>query len=736
MAERVTGEAVEPRVLAIDGWQGELAVGVEADEFATVDLPAILDPDSASEMLYWGSRNLVYRLPLASAGGVEAAVKLSRNHGWLRRLERRYGRSKAERAWRMALEFSTAGVPTPRPLAWIESTRSDGPSLFVTAFEPDLVEVRYVLRAIEGGTVEEDFPWLQPLDLWRRCGEVLARAHASGLWHRDASIGNLVVRSQSSPLEVLVVDLNRARGVERLRWSQRLRDLCRLPLSSEGAQQALLTGYFGGQPGKVLGSFYRLYKWIYFARIGFKKWLRSLLPRRRHRRQHPYEHIPRPENSGDARRKATWDHLTDQPFQHASPQARNLSRLRDAPKHAADTWRVLTALPGTAWKSRALRRDQFAHPVAWPGIGIALGPGPEEPSTILALLEELAPAHLLLRVHPWQSPGPEVELAGRLAAAGYDLTFALPQIRDLVVDLDRWRRAVRSWGSALTPMGNRFLIGQAINRSKWGLWTSEEYVALVEVAREELPPTAELIGPGVIDFEPWAMAMALSQPRLSRPFAVTSSLLYVDRRGAPENEQMGFDAVDKARLFRAIGSCTAAGSDRLWVTEVNWPLPAGPHSPAGRAVAVNEETQANYAVRYYLLLLASGMVERIYWWQLVARGYGLVDRAADGELRRRPAFTALATLSRQLATSNFERRLAGPPGSHLLRFATPSGERIVVGWCESGEVEVILPAPVEAGFTRDGEEIALRGGSGEGTDAGGSSILLTEAPSYYWLRVF
>ena len=622
----------------------------------------------------------------------------------------------------MARAFEAAEIPTPAPLAWVESERDDGPSLFATRFEPDLVEVRYVLRAIKAGTLAEDFPWLDPLNLWHSCGELIGRMHSAGLWHRDVSIGNLIARNESRPLEVMIVDLNRAQQVSRLSRSQRLRDLCRLPLETEAEQRALLRGYRGHEPSAAFVSAYRSYKASYFGRIAAKRRLRSILPRRRHRRQHPYEHIPRPESAG-AREQATWDHLTEQPFQHASPTRRRASRLRDTPAHAADMGRVLAALPAVAVHSRRLRGKQFAQPVQWPGIGIAIGSTVEDPRLALELLHELQAAHVLLRVYPWQEPGAEVDLARNLAAAGYDLTFALPQVRDLVTDLDRWRQAVRRWGHALAPYGSRFQIGQAINRSKWGVWKTGEYASLVEVARQELPSEAQLLGPAVIDFEPLAMASALTHPGVSEPFAITSSLLYVDRRGAPENEQMGFDAVGKARLLKAIASASAAGSERLWVTEVNWPLPAGPHSPAGRAVAVDEEAQADYAVRYYLLLLSSGMVERIYWWQLIARGYGLVDRGSAGEVRRRPAFVALATLSRQLSTTTFVQRLPTVAGAYLLQFATPIGETIIVGWCGSGEVTVKLPRRAEAVFSRDGEELARPG----------REVTLGESPTYYWL---
>ena len=51
---------------------------------------------------------------------------------------------------------------------------------------------------------------------------------------------------------------------------------------------------------------------------------------------------------------------------------------------------------------------------------------------------------------------------------------------------------------------------------------------------------------------------------------------------------------------------------------------------------MDEETQADYLVRYYLLTLGTGLVERVFWWQVVARGYGLVDPADPASPRRRP----------------------------------------------------------------------------------------------------
>jgi hypothetical protein len=109
-----------------------------------------------------------------------------------------------------------------------------------------------------------------------------------------------------------------------------------------------------------------------------------------------------------------------------------------------------------------------------------------------------------------------------------------------VRDPERWRSAIEELGERFVPYGKQFQLGQAINRSKWGVWTLREYLALAASAAEVLRrhPGVELMGPAVIDFEYYQTAAALNA-RGDAHFDIVSALLYVDRRGAPENRQMG-----------------------------------------------------------------------------------------------------------------------------------------------------------------------------------------------------
>jgi hypothetical protein len=281
-------------------------------------------------------------------------------------------------------------------------------------------------------------------------------------------------------------------------------------------------------------------------------------------------------------------------------------------------------------------------------------------------------------------------------------------------------------GQRFARYGARFQVGQAINRSKWGLWSRTEYVRLYRTAADELRKIEgiELLGPAVIDFELQVTAALANRRAEGLDFDILASLLYVDRRGAPENRQIGFDTVNKVLLLKAIADTGRNTSGRSWITEVNWPLWEGPHSPAGKTVAVTEDSQADYLVRFYLLALATGAVERVYWWRLVARGYGLVAPEPDGVLRRRPSWHAMRTLIAELEGSIFTGPLPAPEGVWLYRFRR-EGESVVVAWSLEAGRAADLPSPAVGVASRDGASLPI---------PDGTRIEVGPSPVYYLLE--
>jgi hypothetical protein len=676
-------------------------------------LSQVLDPGQARRTLHWG-RNYLY---LASwplqAEEIPIVVKQFRHEGYRQRLSRRLRGSKAERSWRAARALREAGIPTPEPVLWAESRQPRGPAFYACRHLEGAVEARLVIRALNDGAEAERFPGLRPQAFLEAIAALARDLHAAGFWFRDFSAGNLLFPSlgAQSELRPHLVDLNRVRRPERLSLSRRLRDLCRLPLQRREHQSALLSAYFAGPPPLVARSLYRLFHRSFHGRHRVKQrtrsvlsWLGGLLVSRR-----AYPHLPSPSPGASRRDRTVWDRLSDQPHQHATRMDKLAVRLADVAAHATAAGIIAARLPRVARRYRRLRRELYRDPVPFRGLGVCVRPWPPQPEAVLRAIAGLGVRHVLLRLHPWQDRHQEEEeLAAELHRRGLELTFALPQRRELVQEPARWRRAVAELAEQFTPYGRHFQVGQAINRSKWGVWNLSEYHRLAAIAAEELEryPGVEILGPAVIDFELHHAMAALSWPRSRARFDAMASLLYVDRRGAPENRQLGFDTAAKVTLARAIAETSRWCAPKSWITEVNWPLREGPHAPAGRDVAVDEETAADYLARYYLLALGTGLVERVYWWQLVARGYGLMAPEEDG-LRPRPAYHALATLVAQLDGGTFLGPLEAPAGAFLYRFTDRAGEEVVAAWSVAASTTARLPWAPAAAVGRDGERLAV-----------------------------
>ncbi len=713
-------------------------VGEQNRFWSVVDLPSsvahLVDPSSATETLYW-RRNYLYSTELELAEGcVEVAVKQFSNQGPGRRLSRRLKGSKARRSWNGALALTKAAVPTPDPILLVESRDPGGPSFFVSRKLEDFVEARYYFRSLEAGHETLDYPAIDADELMALLGESIRRLHAGGIWHRDLSIGNLLLvpaRGTSDGMTVYYIDLNRARTDRRLTVDRRIRDLCRLRIFGRSHQEIFLRSYWEGRM-----SGYGFKRWLYrcyFHGFLFKiwvkgvvrkpfKWLAGLLPRRAH------AHIPAPPSGVSKRDRVVWDELSDQPHQHATRLERLSIRIGDAGSHAREAGAALVSMPRIWKRYRELEANLYSRPVVWSGTGIAIRPWPEDPDALLGALDELGVKRVLLRLQPWQgNHDDELALAQELHRRGFELAFSLPQNRALVRDRERWRSAVTEISELFSGLGHHYQIGQAVNRSKWGVWNHVEYLELAQDASAILRqnPKVELMGPAVIDYELFRTAGILNVPWEGVFFEILASLLYVDRRGAPENRQLGYDTVDKVLQVKAIAETAKSCGGRSWITEMNWPLWEGPHSPAGKTVSVDERSQADFLTRFYLLALGTGMAERVYWWQLVARGYGLTYGDPDGVLVRRPSFHALATLHDQLEGSVFLGPLKTNIPGRLYRFRRPKGETVVVGWtADASTMSVKLPGAVARIVNRDGNETGV---------PNGTEVSIDGSPRYFWL---
>ena len=234
----------------------------------------------------------------------------------------------------------------------------------------------------------------------------------------------------------------------------------------------------------------------------------------------------------------------------------------------------------------------------------------------------------------------------------YEVLAVVLQNREFIEDQERLERGLRCIFTALSGIVERYQIGNAVNRIKWGFVSQREYLEFFRIAwnlRNREFPGLDLLGGAVIDFELPEHLGALYN-RFPFTYDGYAALLYVDRRGAPEKRQFGFNLLGKidllARFVAGSRKVLTRGEPSLWITEVNWPLrDTGRHAPALGDSQVGEDEQIFFLVRYFLLALATGSVAACFWHQLVAPGYGLVDNR-DGTVRKRPAYHGFATLCR------------------------------------------------------------------------------------------
>jgi len=231
------------------GWCGLVMVRMGRTHLdAAALLPGRFAPmDAAGVNVLRNKRNRVWAVPAPWDDARKIVVKhflpARGLRGWLQRSKP----NKALRSWNGAHELLRRGIPTPRPIAWLEHPHT-----------PRAAESYYLCEAFEGGSSarhafyafnrgEPEFLGIPRAELYSAIAALLLKLHGRGVFFRDLSAGNLLLRrSQGGQVEFALIDTARARiGVKSLPVRKRLADLMRLchPLAWDGREQ-LLQAYF------------------------------------------------------------------------------------------------------------------------------------------------------------------------------------------------------------------------------------------------------------------------------------------------------------------------------------------------------------------------------------------------------------------------------------------------------------------------------------------------------------
>lgn len=341
-----------------------------------------------------------------------------------------------------------------------------------------------------------------------------------------------------------------------------------------------------------------------------------------------------------------WDPHSNQPYKLPAgekPRA-TAANLAEYLKVAATT---LLAAPPLLWKYSTARPGAL-QPEPKRFVGLSVSPDPRFDAAAVEMVEELGVEELLVRVHPWDVERLEETLSFMDRFPDCRFLVNVLQSRASIRDPDLWARQLERVFDALGARAKWFQVGNAVNRSKWGCRHSGDALRLFRIADEVRRdfPGVRLLGSSVIDFEPLVALRTLLNLAGYRMDGCAAQL-YVNRRGPPTGKQYGyFDLERKIRLLHAMLALSNNTLPRLWITETNWPLlgtrPYTPNSGHPRST-VDEPTQARYLRDYYRIAWRTGWVEKVYWWQLINPGYGLVDHRG-GKLRKMPSYHAFKAL--------------------------------------------------------------------------------------------
>ena len=324
----------------------------------------------------------------------------------------------------------------------------------------------------------------------------------------------------------------------------------------------------------------------------------------------------------------------------------------------------------------------------------------------------------------------------------YQLVIVILQDETHIDDSALFRSKLRWIFTQLSHLDAYYQIGNAVNRRKWGFYSQDHYFHFFKIAYElkiSEFPAVKLLGGAVIDFEMPDYCRSLIN-FFSIKYDAFSSLLYVDRRGAPENKQLGLNLLGKIDfIHRLLENSNKIAQQPLpkeakkfWITEVNWPLQGTePFAPAVGKVMVDEKKQADYLTRYFLLVLASGKVTACFMHQLIAPGYGLIDNRHQN-IRYRPAFYAFKTLCHWFNNSEIKSlQQDGDFYSVVAIIGNKSTEAYICALWTNDTIKTIeLHSSCHKIVSQSGEEIPLN----KNLQISGSvSYLLGHSPSLYTL---
>lgn len=336
-----------------------------------------------------------------------------------------------------------------------------------------------------------------------------------------------------------------------------------------------------------------------------------------------------------------WDNYSDQP--HVIKDKAYKKAMRK--KHIKDFIKLFFSsifiLPIAILFMKFFRGNNEVSNEEFYGIGVNLDKGEIQHE----LIEELGVKNLIIRFPLWDIKNIDlyVEFAQKFnKTTKKNILLNIIQDRNNIDNHQLLKENLEFIFTKFVNLVNEYQIATTINRAKWGFFSVQEYLNFYKIAqdlKEKKFSNIKLLGPSVIDFEYYYNVRAMFNFQKIK-YDIVSSLLYVDRRGSPQNTQYMFDTKNKIDLLYSLVKLSNKCKNEIYITEVNWPISnTAPYAPTSEKECVSLEDYTKYMFDYFKIAKNSKKIKRVYWHQLVASGYGLVDNR-DEKIVKYPQFYA------------------------------------------------------------------------------------------------
>lgn len=641
----------------VDQWQLRFSDGISEKTTKTwlQDIPARIAANECQPI--YRLRNQLYRMELRSRKERSICIKSFARPKWLRSLHYSIVGSKAARSFNHAYHLAKHGVGVPRPLGYFEkwSGRSLSDSYFLSEFVDDATDLYAEMNRL----LREDPDCHRYLGLLRIVAEEIRRMHDCGFQHNDLGGQNILLRRSDSHSwdRVQFIDLNRGRIHPELSLRQRAQDLANLEIPSF-LRRIFFHNYFNDQSVPVefnrWEKLFRARRTIHNESRKYRHPIRTLV--------HSKKFVGLPDGSPNYKDTWLWDERSGQPTVVLEGKCRHKYRSH------LDIYRIISdslpRLPGVRSHYKQLKERALQKPVSLKHrIGMSLELSTPNLEERIDFLESLPAISVFMRLYHHLGEAQlesAVSAAKRLRDRGHEVSIGLIQSRQSVLNPASWSTFAETAIQRLQPYTTHVEFGHAFNRIKWGLWKLDEVSRLwdcLSALRKQFPGLI-FLGPPVNDFEFHYYPPLMK--RIGNQVDALSCHLYVDRCGPPEGFQGSFSLLEKCVLGRAIAD--SYNTSGFYITETNWPrVGAGSYSPITcgyvfpgneeSPLHVDDETYAAYMIRYYLISLCSGMVERVWWWRLASRGFGLCDE--NDTAFNTPACRAFRLLVNSISQATF-----------------------------------------------------------------------------------